>query len=266
MECYQRDQRADDEHQNAYRCCIAEISGVYSQLVEPCYKQVGLSCLVVIQRCGSTAGEEVDYVEVVDVAHQLCNEVRGSHEQNIGHRDLCEHNVRRSAVYPCRFIKVLGNVHEDTGNYQHRIRNTYPQVNDDDRHPRPCRVGEERERRRYPAKFLKKNVHGACFCEDVFHYQQRNKLRNRDSEYEKRSVERLEANAFFVYQHRKNDAKEIVQECRKNSPDKGPREYRPECLANGGVAAEDYPEVVEAYPGEQVRGHLMVLVVVCERQ
>ena len=59
------------------------------------------------------SGEEVDDVEVVDVADEGSEEVRAGDKEDIGHRDLPELGPAVGPVDARRFVEVLGDVHED---------------------------------------------------------------------------------------------------------------------------------------------------------
>ena len=57
---------------------------IHSELVEPGDQQVGLACLVIIQCEGAAARQQIDDIEVVDVADKGRDRRRGGHEDHIG--------------------------------------------------------------------------------------------------------------------------------------------------------------------------------------
>ena len=54
------------------------------------------------------------------------------------------------SVYLGGLVEVRRDVHQDACDYQHQVRNTDPDVDENDGDPRPHRLGEEGQRLRDP--------------------------------------------------------------------------------------------------------------------
>src|SRR5699024_7398325 len=139
----QRADSQDDEGQDADNRADVVILFVNGQLVQPGDKQVGAAGGGG-QVCDRVAArKQVDDVEVVDVAGEGGDQVGGGHIQHIGQRDAEEGLESVCAVNLGGFIQLGRDVLQNAGQLQKGVGHADPDVDDDDGHPRPGRVGKE---------------------------------------------------------------------------------------------------------------------------
>ena len=104
---------------------------IYGQLVQPGNQQVGVACgrRKVGNRIASR--EQIDHIEVVDIASESCDQVRGGNVEHIRQSDVNESFYRAGTVYGSSLINIGGDVFEDTGELQQSVGDTYPDIDND---------------------------------------------------------------------------------------------------------------------------------------
>ena len=196
----QRHDREHDEGHDAYDGAEVVVVVVHGQLVQPGDEQIGLAGRIADHR-RLAAGQQVDDVEVVHVAGERRDQVRGQHEDDVRHRDLREDLPPVRTVDLGGLVLVGRNVLQNAGHLHDRVRNADPQVDHDDGHTGPGRVGEERHRIADPAPVHEDAVDGALGLEHLVHDEQRHELRNGDRHREDGTPEALALRGLAVDDH-----------------------------------------------------------------
>ena len=73
-----------------------------------------MSCFVVRCRAWSTACKEVNNIEVIDIAYEGRNEVRGGYKEYVRESDLGELLYSICTVDTCTLIEIFRDIHKDT--------------------------------------------------------------------------------------------------------------------------------------------------------
>ena len=113
------------------------------QTVQPRYKQIRRLCLraaaimQIVHR--SAARQQPNYVEIIDIADELCNQIRRGDVQHIRKRYVIKRTYGRCSVYFRRFIIIGWHVQKDTRTQQKRVRHTYPYIDENNHHARQQR-------------------------------------------------------------------------------------------------------------------------------
>ena len=158
---------------------------------------------------------------------------------------------RSRPVHFGRFIEVLGNILQDSGDLQHGIGNTDPQIDHDDRDPGEQGVGPEGDRFVDEAQVLEQHVHGTGRLQHDIHDHQGDELGHRDGEHEAESPEALKSGILAVDDHGQDHAQDIVEECREYGPYDGPGQDVPELTAYIAFHVQHSHELMQAVPVEQ---------------
>ena len=257
---------ADHEDQNTddRRQVVLGFHAAQSHLIQPGDQQVRVThgnaahrTQLCIQRVA--AGQQVDHVKVIQVAHKAGQQGRTGDEQHVRQGDADVLLPRRCAVHTGRLIQVSRNIHQNTGSLQHHIGNADPNVDDDDHGSghsggipnggivvlqQPLRnIGDLDQQ-------LADNTGGV---EQLGHIQQGNELGNGDGHDQGGSPEFLELDALLVDHHRHEHTQEIVGEGGKEGPHQRPAED----LAKGQAKAartevQQFVKVGHADPAEEV--------------
>src|SRR5699024_3988302 len=139
----QRANGQDDECQDADDGAHIVVLAVDGQLVQPGDQQVGAAGGGGQVGDGVAARQQVDDVEVVDVAGEGGDQVRGGDVEHIGQGDAEEGLHRIGAVHGGGLVQIGGDVLQHAGQLQQGVGHAHPDVDQDDGDPGPGRVGEE---------------------------------------------------------------------------------------------------------------------------
>ena len=146
-EAYQREHGTDDEHHNANDSGHLVVVLLLCQAEQPCDQQIHLFCTGGSQRLIlgdiNVLREQVDDVEVVDVAHKVRYQRRPLHTEQIGQLDVDEALPRRCTVDGGGLQHIGGNIHQHTGGNEHLVGHAHPDVDEDDHELCPVLVGQE---------------------------------------------------------------------------------------------------------------------------
>ena len=94
------DQRASaDQNKDSNGGCEGIVISVYSQLIEPCNKQVCLACLIVVQREWATACQQINNIEVIEIGHKCGDGCRCCHKDHVWQCNRSKFLDRTSSVY-----------------------------------------------------------------------------------------------------------------------------------------------------------------------
>ena len=105
---------------------------IHRQLIQPGDQQIGFARLVIIQAGRAACGQQIDHVEIIDIAHKGGNGGRGRHEDHIGQRD-----ADKAAHWACpvdgrALVKLLRHVHQYPGECHHSVWDADPHIDHDD--------------------------------------------------------------------------------------------------------------------------------------
>lgn len=117
------------------------------QAEQPCDQQIHLFCTGGSQRLIlgdiNVLREQVDDVEVVDVAHKIRNQCRALHTEQVGQLDVDKALQRRCTVDGGGLQHIGGNIHQHTGGNEHLVGHAHPDVDEDDHELSPMLIGQE---------------------------------------------------------------------------------------------------------------------------
>ena len=175
-----------------------------------------------------TAGEQVNDVKVIQIAHKAGQQIRAGDKQHVRQGDAGVLLECICAVHTGGLIQIAGNVHENTGSHQHDVGNTDPNVDHDEQntcgsfmipqrvdvHIQQC-LGE-------PAQLQQELADDAGVVKQLGNIQQRNELGDRDGHDQHSPPEFFEFNTLLVDEDRHEHTQEVVGEGGEERPHQRP--------------------------------------------
>lgn len=230
---------------------------IHGELIQPGHKQIGLARLVIVQGKWAAARQQIDDVEVVDVAYEGRNRSRGGHEDHIGQRDAGEAAEGSSAVQLRALVEVGGNVHQHAAEGQHCVGNADPHIDDHHADPRQGLVRQKRERGGDEPQLHQRNVDRAHRFQRAGDQQQTYKLRDSDGDDEECPPHLFHPYQLMIDEDRQQHSEDIVGKGRQDRPDDRPAKDAEESVGLRLVTKENVCHVGKPSPSEELAGRLM---------
>ena len=139
----QRADGQDHKGEDAYHCADVVVLLVNGQFVQPSHQQVGGTGGGGQVGDGPAFGQQVDHVEVVHIACEGGDKIRGGDVEHIGQCDFEELLHLVGSVDVRRLVEIGGDVLEHAGELEQGVGYANPDVDDDHRDPGPGGVGKE---------------------------------------------------------------------------------------------------------------------------
>ena len=112
-----------------------------------------------IQIGGATTGQQENNIEVIHVSDKAGQQIRTSDKQHVGQGNLGVLFPNACTIHLSRLIQIGRNVHQNTSCHQHQVRDTDPDVDQNDRNSCPSLVCPEWQSRLNPTPLHKKAVY-----------------------------------------------------------------------------------------------------------
>ena len=202
---------------------------------------------------GVALAEQVNDVEVIDVAGERSNKGGGHDEEHIRQCDVGKLLRCVCAVNARRLILLGGNVLQNTGDTHHGIGDADPDIDNDNRHSRPQGICPEGQILvgTDEAQGAHQLLGSTVVLEHGGNNHQGHELGHGDGNGKDGAPQCFAAGGGALDNHGHDGAQEEVQEGGKECPGDCPAQHTPELAANDAGAVEQVAEVFQPNPVKQ---------------